>query len=157
MVWLRMLGCLDEAEELGWQLLAAAGGPRSRTHAQRDETLPLDAFGPALRLAHVLHWQDRFREADVLFTAVINSARKIAGAAVDGSLDQQRATTMSAFALHHQGKSRFDEDRLDEALHLFEEALAIRSRVSAPGDQIASSRQAVAVTRARLRASSPAE
>ena len=149
-IGLRMLGCLDEAEEIGWELLAAAGGPRCQADAKGDAILPLNTLGPTLRLAHVLHWQGRFREADVLFTAAISSARQIAAAAVDGSSVQETATTMSAFALQHLGKSRFDEDRLDEALHLFEQALAVRLRVTATDDQIASSRQAIAATRARL-------
>ena len=45
---------------------------------------------------------------------------------------------MSAFALQHLGKGRLDEDRLDEALHLFEQALAVRLRWrAADGEHVA--------------------
>jgi tetratricopeptide (TPR) repeat protein len=144
-----MLGELDRAEALGWDLLAAAGGPGSLQAATEGVPLPAEALAPAVRLAHVLHWQERFRDADVLFTSAITSASGNAAAATDGSFEEQRATTMLAFTLQHLGKSRFDEGRLDDALALFERALALRRRVGAPDDQIASSVQAIAATRSR--------
>jgi hypothetical protein len=154
-VWLRMLGELDRAEAMGWQLLAAAGGPGSLAEASRGVGLPVDALAPAVRLAHVLHWQERFRDADVLFSAVIASATQIAAASA-GSPEQRRATTMLAFALQHLGKSRFDENRPVEALDLFEQAYALRQRLGVPDDQLASSRQAIAAARARRAASAGA-
>ena len=153
-VWLRMLGELGRAEAMGWQLLDAAGGPGSLAEASPGVGLPVDALGPAVRLAHVLHWQERFRDADVLFSAVVASAKNIAAAARDGSPEERRAATMLAFAFQHLGKSRFDENRLSEALDLFEQAHALRERIGAPDDQLASSRQAIAAARARLAAGS---
>jgi hypothetical protein len=149
--WLRMLGELGRAEAMGWELLVAAGGPDSLDAARRGVGVPVDALAPAVRLAHVLHWQQRFRDADVLFTSAIGSAHTIARAASAGSVEEQRATRLLAFALQHLGKSRFDEARLDEALVLFEQALALRRGSGAPDDQIASSEQAITATRARLR------
>ena len=148
--WLRMLGELDDAEAMGWALVADAGGPGSLAAADSRVRIPMSALAPAVRLAHVLHWQGRFRDADVLFTAVVTSAEDLVRLAAGESASQQRATTMLAFALQHLGKSRFDEGRLDEALGLFERALDLRMRIGAPGDQLASSQQAVATTGARL-------
>ncbi len=153
--WLRMLGELPRAEAMGWELLADAGGPGSLEETRSVGGLPVDALAPAVRLAHVLHWQGRFRDADALFTAAIASAREIARAATDGSIDEQRATLMHAFSFQHLGKSRFDEGRLDEALVLFEQALALRRQIGAAADQIASSEQAIAATRAKLASPAP--
>jgi len=149
-LWLRMLGDLYGAEALGWNLLADAGGPESIPAARHHVRLPVDAQRPAIRLAHVLHWQERFRDADVLFEAAIVSASNVAELAGDGSVEERTATTTLAFALQHLGKSRFDEGRLDEALELFQQALDLRRRLGAPDDQITSSQQAITATRARL-------
>jgi tetratricopeptide (TPR) repeat protein len=140
---------------MGWELLADAGGPGSLEETRSIGGLPVDALAPAVRLAHVLHWQGRFRDADPLFTAAIASAREIARAATDGSIDEQRATLMLAFSFQHLGKSRFDEGRVDEALVLFEQALALRRQIGAAADQIASSEQAIAATRAQLASPDP--
>ena len=59
-VWLRMLGELDGAEDLGWALLADAGGPGSLAMVDPPADVPIDALAPAVRLAHVLQWQARF-------------------------------------------------------------------------------------------------
>ena len=100
-----------------------------------------------MRLAHVLHWQGRYRDADVLFEAALTCAEE-ASTAIDAAA-QRRATSLRTFALQHLGKSRFDEGRLDESLAMFEQALTLRLRIGAPDDQIASSRQAIAAARAR--------
>ena len=149
-VWLRMLGELAAAEELGWALLVRAGGPPDVEAARQRPSLPLAALGPTVRLAHVLQWQGRFADAEELFATAIASADALAGASPPGSPEQAAATAMTAFGRQHLGKSRFDEGRYTEALELFERALAIRLASSAPADQIASSRQAVAATRHRL-------
>ena len=147
-VWLRMLGELDAAEVLGWELLAHAGGPAT-PDAVDAARLPIEAVAPALRLAHVLQWQGRFRDADRLFDAAMATAVTAAETAPAGSPAQRRARTLVAFASQHLGKSRFDEDRLDEALVLFERALAIRVEIGAPDDQVQSSQQAIRATRGR--------
>lgn len=147
--WLRMLGRLREAEVLGWQVLARAGGPGSGAEVS-EVTLPTRAVGAALRLAHVLHWQGRFRDADELFSA--------ARARIDHDLlSEDESVVRHAMALHaftdqHQGKARFDEGRLDEAVAMLESALLRRQVAGAPADQLASSRLAVeAVRRRRVR------
>jgi hypothetical protein len=66
---------------MGWELLASAGGPASLEAATESAGLPLDALAPASRLAHVLHWQERFRDADILFMAAIASANDLVAAA----------------------------------------------------------------------------
>jgi tetratricopeptide (TPR) repeat protein len=149
-VWLRMLGELDAAEDLGWALLIRAGGPPDVETARRRSRLPLGALGPAVRLGHVLQWQGRFTDAEVLFEAAIASADSLAAASPRGTPEHTAAMAMTAFGRQHFGKSRFDEGRYAEALELFERALAIRLANAAPADQIASSRHAIAVTRHRL-------
>jgi tetratricopeptide (TPR) repeat protein len=157
-VWLRMLGELAQAEALGWDLLASHGGPASLA-SFGGRALPIAAVAPALRLAHVLQWQERFGDADLLFAAAISSAERLAEAAPDGSAEERRALTLLAFGWQHLGKSRFDERRFDEALMLFRRAHELRGRLGAPNDQIASSEQAIAATCARLasRPTSPAD
>jgi hypothetical protein len=105
--WLRMLGELDQAEAMGWALLADAGGPGCLAEATSRVSVPMSALAPAVRLAHVLHGQGRFRDTDVLFTAVVTSAENLVR--LDGGewADQKRATTTMAFAMQHLGKSRF--------------------------------------------------
>jgi tetratricopeptide (TPR) repeat protein len=149
-VWLRMLGELAAAEDLGWALLVQAGGPPDVGAARRDPSLPLAALGHTVRLAHVLQWQGRFADAEELFEAAIASADARAAAAPPRTPEQAVATAMTAFGRQHFGKSRYDEGRYAEALELFERALAIRLASDAPADQIASSRQAIAATRQRL-------
>src|SRR5690606_3721485 len=53
--WLRMIGRLDEAEELAWIMLEQRGIARHEFSA--SITLPYPAVTAALRLAHVLQWQ----------------------------------------------------------------------------------------------------
>jgi tetratricopeptide (TPR) repeat protein len=149
-VWLRMLGELDAAEELGWALLVRAGGPPDVEAARRRPHVPLGALGHAIRLGHVLQWQGRFADAEQLFEAAIASADSLAAASPPGSPEHAAATAMTAFGRQHFGKSRFDEGRDAEALGLFEQALEIRLANGAPADQLASSRQAIAATRQRL-------
>jgi tetratricopeptide (TPR) repeat protein len=149
-VWLRMLGELEAAEDLGWTLLVRAGGPPDVEAARGGPRLPLGALGPAVRLGHVLHWQGRFADAEQLFVAAIASADSLAAGSPTGSSEYAAATAMTAFGRQHFGKSRFDEGRYAEALELFERALAIRLTNGAPADQLASSRQAIAATRHRL-------
>jgi tetratricopeptide (TPR) repeat protein len=148
-VWLRMLGEFADAEALGWDLLASHGGPASLASVS-GRGLPIGAVAPALRLAHVLQWQERFRDADALFAAAISSAERLAEAAPDGSSEERRALTLLAFGWQHLGKCRFDESRFDEALMLFQRAHELRRRLGAPHDQVASSEQAIAAARARL-------
>src|SRR5690606_23225454 len=100
-VWLRMLGELDAAERLGRAVLRRAGGATTT-----------GGVASALRLAHVLHWRGRYRDADVLF----DTARRTAERALAGREPTRRkwASAMIAFADQHQAKARFDEGRYDE-------------------------------------------
>jgi len=136
-VWLRMLGELDAAERLGRAVLRRAGGATTT-----------GGVASALRLAHVLHWRGRYRDADVLF----DTARRTAERALAGREPTRRkwASAMIAFADQHQAKARFDEGRYDEAMDLAVRGLERRLADQAPDDQVASSRQAVATIRSRL-------
>lgn len=148
--WLRMLGELTAAEELGWRMLAGRGGPRDVNEARRRPNLGVGALGHALRLADVLQWQGRFADAEDLFVAAIASAESLADTAPSDSPIAATGIAMTAFGYQHLGKSRFDEARYREAGELFERALAIRQTCNAPADQIASTVQAIAAVRSRL-------
>ena len=133
---------------MGYELLASAGGPESLAAASGAVRRPVDAQAPAVRLAHVLHWQGRFRDADVLFNAAIASASTIARAATDGWVeDQQRATATLAFALQHLPKSRFDEGPSMTRLPCLNRRLAfadvsVRRRIRSPRPSRPSMRRA---------------
>ena len=139
-VWLRRLGQLDAAAELGWRELAARGGP---AHDDEVVVLPLDAVAAAIRLAHVLQWQGDHTAAERLFEAAISTA---------ASTDGPRASALHAFGLQHLGKCLYDQHRDREALACFEHALTLRRDTGAPADQIVSSEQAVRAARRRLAA-----
>src|SRR5690625_2227346 len=65
-VWLRILGDLDDAEALGWHVLNRSGGPTRRKLPDFDR-MPLSAVTAAVRLAHVLQWRGQFETAHHLY------------------------------------------------------------------------------------------
>lgn len=134
---LRMLGELDRAEELGWQVMKRQGGPGTREELMMIGVLPVEAVASAIRLAHVLHWREDFDAADDLFSAAL---RSLDNARMN---DDDRVPSLEAFTHQHLGKMRFDQGKVPIALLHFEQALRIREELGAPGDQIDSSRKAV--------------
>lgn len=104
-VYARMLGELTKAEH---SLLAAL------TLAQRSNNRS-SYVANSLRLAHVLQWQERFEEADAIFTSIIKLCR--ANKELEHYLD---------FAYQHYGKSLFDQKRYAEAERAFNSALMLR-------------------------------
>lgn len=143
--WLRILGRLHEAEELGWITLARAGGAVDNRHIVTP--LPFQAVAAALRLAHVLHWQKRYSQAAGLFMAGLAAAQS---AIKNSDFDSVTARSLAAFAWQHLGKLYFDQGRFHDALESFESALVLRLELQSPEDQVASSRQAISVTEACL-------
>ncbi|WP_136520202.1 MULTISPECIES: hypothetical protein [Cellulomonas] len=149
-VWLRILGALGSARELGWADVARRGGPPTLEAAAVTvpRTVPPEAYRPLLRVAHVLHWQRRHADADT----VIDLVRAAASARLewtDASEVRGDCATVLAFADQHQGKVRYDEGRYAEAAVLFAAALERREREHAPSDQVVSSRQALEAARRR--------
>ncbi|MGP5666820.1 tetratricopeptide repeat protein, partial [Glutamicibacter arilaitensis] len=131
--WLRMLGRLQEAEELGWITLVKSGGVTD--NRQIVTPLPFQAVAGALRLAHVLHWQKRYSQADRLFTAALESAQS----EIDNSeMNPVAARSLAAFAWQHLGKLHFDQGQFADALQSFESALVLRQELKSPEDQLAS-------------------
>lgn len=143
---LRMLGRLDEAETLGWQVMERNGGPGSKEDLLMTGVLPVEAAKSAIRLAHVLHWKEDYDAADDLYSAVL---RSLENARMN---DDDRVPELEAFTHQHLGKMRFDQDRAPTAKLHFEQALKIREEIGAPEDQIESSRQALRVVQQRIEA-----
>lgn len=143
--WLRMLGRLSEAEALGWSMLIRSGGASSA--GKVPNPLPYAAITAALRLAHVMHWQERYSEADELFSMALKAAE---AAVSDPQKPRTVALTLLAFAHQHIGKLYFDERRFDEALNEFQTALALRQEAKSPVDQIESTRQAISTAKVRI-------
>ncbi|MGP4982148.1 tetratricopeptide repeat protein [Glutamicibacter arilaitensis] len=143
--WLRMLRRLQEAEELGWITLVKSGGVTD--NRQIVTPLPFQAVAGALRLAHVLHWQKRYSQADRLFTAALESAQS----EIDNSeMNPVAARSLAAFAWQHLGKLHFDQGQFADALQSFESALVLRQELKSPEDQLASTRQAICTAEACL-------
>lgn len=92
-----------------------------------------------IRLANVLQWKRDFVSSGALFGEAIAVCRSNSDA--DMYLD---------FALQHAGKNFFDQNRLREALVLFEESMSIRSKRQAPQDQIDSAALAIKRTKSLL-------
>lgn len=134
---LRMLGQVDAACDLGWRVLARAGGPPDAEALATSGVVPVDAAKAAIRLAHALHWKGDLATADDLYSTVI---RSLANAAME---DDPRVPELEAFAHQHLGKMRFEEGKLDVARFHFEHALDLRVKTGAPRDQIESARQAL--------------
>lgn len=129
-VHLRTLGHLDQAE---FKLKEALRLVESNDLGIQREVVQ------KIRLAHVLQWKKYFRASDELFKEIINVCRSNKDA--EGYLD---------FALQHAGKNLYDQNRLGEALVLFQEALQIRIKKSSPQDQIESTQLAIQRTKALL-------
>ncbi|ASN39963.1 hypothetical protein CGQ24_13695 [Arthrobacter sp. 7749] len=149
--WLRMLGRFTEAETLGWSALIRSGGATST--GQVRDPLPYGATTAALRLAHVMHWQERYSDANELFLIALAAAE---AAVLDPQKPRTVALTIAAFAHQHIGKMYFDQHRCEEALEKFQTALALRQAAQSPEDQIASTLQAITTTKGHLTATTAA-
>lgn len=136
--WLRILGDLDAAEELGRRVLVRAGGPGA---GDPDPTLPWRAVAPALRLGQVLQWQGSHVPAEQLMRAAVGAA----GAAARAHPDDRRALALLAYAEQHLGKVLLDQGRDRHAWSCLRRALLIRTGTGAPAEEVLSSRLAVAV------------
>ena len=125
----RILGRLDEAEAT---LREAVGLARTAGDGRA-------LLANGIRLAHVLRWQGRFEEADVLFAAAV--------ARCEATPELAR---LLSFALQHAGKSLFDQGRDAEATERFAHALSSQEADGDP-ELIASSRLALDAARANLK------
>ncbi|TFH69687.1 MULTISPECIES: hypothetical protein [Cellulomonas] len=151
-VWLRILGALASAEQLGWADAARRGGPATLADLREPARppVPASAWRPLLRLAQVLHWRGRLGDADDVVEAVRRAALAAHDAAgVDEAVRRDCASVL-AFADQGQGKARYDAGRYAEARALFAAALERRTREGAPADQVESSRISLAAAERRL-------
>jgi len=144
--WLRILGRLDAAEQLGWSRLASAGGPADEE--QLGLPLPRSAVLPAVRLAAVLHWSGRTDSARRLFDDALTAA--VIRDDDDGQ--RVRSTLIRCFVLQHRGKLLLDSGDPVGALASFDEVLTLRLGAGAPEDQVESARIARAEAERRIAA-----
>lgn len=129
-VHLRCLGDLKEAEQV----------LREALRIVNDEQLGLRReIQQKIRLAHVLQYQRQFKASDKLFDEIISACRA-----------SEECIDLLDVALYHSGKNLFDQNRFNEALPLFEEALELRLKREAHEDLIKSTKQAIARTKALL-------
>jgi tetratricopeptide (TPR) repeat protein len=110
-VYARMLDDLTKAEHNLLAALSLAQQTNNRSSYVAN----------SLRLAHVLQWQQRFTEADSIFTAIIQLCR------ADPNLSHYLD-----FAYQHYGKSLFDQQRYAEAERAFNSALILRQSKDDP-------------------------
>lgn len=92
-----------------------------------------------IRLAHVFQWEKQYDQSNELFHQIISICRSSSDLRV--YLD---------FALQHAGKNLFEQNRFQEALLMFEEALELRTQRNAPSDQIESTQSAIHTTQKAL-------
>jgi tetratricopeptide (TPR) repeat protein len=91
-----------------------------------------------IRLAHLAQWRGDFEESTSAFTELTVICRST-----------PELLSRLDFALQHAGKNLFDQGRHQEALPLFEEALALRER-KGDAELIASTRYALGVVIERM-------
>lgn len=129
-VWLRILGDLESAESSLRQALQIVESGQLGINWEIQQKL---------RLAHVLQWKGLFDQSNTLFAEAIDKCRTI-----------PEANIYLSFALQHAGKNLFDQNRFQEALEMFNEALKIRKVIAAPINQTQSTELAIAITKSRL-------
>lgn len=144
-VWLRIMGDLHEAQNVGWQVLHRAGGPAG-PDLDSGLPLPLTAVTAAVRLAHVLQWQGDFDTALTLHQAAI--------ATVEGvepmSEDSAYADYLLPFTYQHLARCYYDQGDYEAALYHAQQALELRQFAGVPADQQLISEGLISAARARL-------
>lgn len=144
-LWLRLVGELDAAEMLGWEVLERSGGPASSVDAS-IAPLPLSAVIAAIRLAHVLQWKSEFELAHVLYARAIETLNAVP----PRSEDSAYADYLCPFAYQHRARCYFDEGKYQEALATSQHAYELRIAAGVPEDQLLSSAGLIEAARARL-------
>src|SRR5699024_542828 len=144
-VWLRILGPLDEAGKRGRRLLSRPGGPGARTDAL-DAPLPLSAVSAAIRLAHVLQWQGECALACALHEQALASIEAVEPMSEDSAY----ADYLRPFAYQHLARCYFDEGEYEKALESAQRAYELRVNAGVPEDQVLSSSGLIDAVKARL-------
>ena len=132
-VWLlKVLGELDEALTISEQAVRVARMAGTRKDLLRARVLH----------ATVQQYRGAFAAADQELSTCIEES------------DGQEWTSITAFALQHRGKTRYDAGDYEGARRDFKRLLSLRQEMNAPDDQIEAAMAAVeAVERRRPRSS----
>ena len=130
--WLRRLGRLEEAEQLGWKVLHRSGGPAGRfddLHAP----LPLTAVEAAVRLAKVL-----ISQGEAVLAQLLNEQALASVEAVDPLGDDANyADYLEQVVYCHIARCMVAEARYTEALDAAQTALQASNQASTREDQVA--------------------
>lgn len=127
---LRVLGFFDRAAEVLKESLQIIQNQKLGIKLEIQQKI---------RFAHLLQWKRDFENSNILFDEIISVCRL-----------NKDANVYLDFALQHAGKNFFDQNRLEEALFLFEEAMQIRLLRKAPHEQIESTQIAIRRVRTLL-------
>lgn len=122
-VYLRSLDLFDEAETALQQALQKVAQHKLGLRKEIQNKI---------RLAHVYQEAKKFRQSNSLFNEILNFCKKV-----------EAAAPLLHFALQHSGKNQFDQGQYLVAFQAFEETLELRTKNSAPPDQLESTQSAL--------------
>lgn len=129
--YLRQLNKLDEAESILVESLKLIDlyqlGHKLETQQK-------------IRLANVLQWKKEFKNSTQMFSEIIKSCRI-----------NKEINNYLPFALQHSGKNLFDQEKYNDALLCFNEALELRIKSNVPEDQINSTKLAIKITSEKIK------
>lgn len=149
-VWLRILGRLDEATQLGWAVLARLGGPCSPEMVGRTP-IELNAVRAAIRLANVLQWRQDFATAHRL----IHQSMATIDAVPIANEHALYARYLLPYVYLHSARCYFDEGNFVAALGRARACLQLRHAANVPASEINRTVDFIVATRNRLGMSAP--
>lgn len=144
-VWLRILGRIDEAETLGWEVLQRSGGPHD-LEAVPDFTLPLTSVTAAVRLGHVLQWKGDFDAAHLLYQKAFEALESVEALTEDSAY----ADYLRPFAIQHVARCHYDQGDYEAAIRVAERAAELRRNAGAPLEHVLNSEGLIAAARERI-------
>lgn len=144
-VWLRILGRIDEAEALGWEVLERSGGPGTAA-AVPNCILPLTSVTAAVRLGHVLQWKGDFDTAHLLYGKSLAALESVEALAEDSAY----ADYLRPFAYQHIARCYYDQGDYRAAIDASQRAAELRRNAGVPKEQLLVSEGLISAARARL-------
>lgn len=144
-VWLRILGRIDEAETLGWEVLERSGGPDSLETAA-GWTMPLTSVTAAVRLGHVLQSKGDFDGAHLLYEKALATLDSVEALTEDSAY----ADYLRPFAYQHVARCHYDQGDYRAAITASQQAAELRRNAGVPQEQLLVSEGLIRAAQARL-------